>query len=93
MKVFRGLIARVVGFFGAVQGSVRGVINGEELVRAIISAVSAGFSVPSVLALVPVLIKDVPLVVPSPAVSGLLVAIITLIADLYRRKAAGSVAT
>ena len=91
MRVLRAAFGWVGSVFGHVNDSVHGLINGEELVRAILAAISAGFTVPTVLNLVPILLTDIPFLIPNPAVAGLVTAIITLIADLYRRKAAGKV--
>ena len=83
------ILTAIKGFFGAAKTSIKGVVNGEELVKAVATSVAAGGSFASVVSLLQTLITDAPLFIPNPAIAGLVSAILALILDLYRRKAQG----
>ncbi len=83
------MFTRIKNFFGAAKTAIKGVVNGEELVKAVATSVASGGSVGSVAVLLQTLITDAPIFIPNPAISGLVAAILTLLLDLYRRKNQG----
>ena len=84
-------VSTVKGLFTQSATAVAGVVNGEELLKAIVTAVSTGASSGTVLAAVAAVIPDVAMFIPNPAIAGLVATVLTLIVQLYAKKAQGAV--
>ena len=91
------ILSKVGGFFAAVPNAVAGVINGEELFKALATASGAGtlagISAGNVTDFISAILPAIPAIVTSGPVAGLAVAVGTLVVDLYRRKAHGDAQT
>lgn len=86
----RILTALFHGFFGAVAGSVKGILIPEELYRSIVTALGSGGFVGIGLAIVQAILDHVGFIFPNPAVGGLMTLALTLVLDLLRRQNQGA---
>jgi hypothetical protein len=81
---------RLCRFFAAVPGSIKGHLNTEELVRVLMTGLSAGGGV---LGLLELLRADVGVLFPAPNDAALAATVLTLLLEIRRRLTHGVAAS
>ena len=81
------ILTGIKNFFGKVKGSTEGVIVGTELKRSVLTSLGFGSVAALVVAVLQQIIIDLPALLPASPIVGLATTVLTLILDLYRRKA------
>ena len=77
-------------FFSPVDGSVKGLLNIEELYRSILTALGSGTTVGLLILVLQAVLDHVGFIVPNAAVASMLSMVLTLVLDLLRRQAHGA---
>ena len=95
LKARKGLqmLAILKNFLSAVEGSVQGQLNANELFRSIVTSLSAGTGMGLLLTILQLILSNVATIFPNPPVATLATALITLVIDLIRRQNQGSTPT
>jgi hypothetical protein len=81
------VLDRVGRFFAAVPGSIQGHLNSEELVRVLVTGLSAGGGV---LGLLELIRADVGVLFPAPNDAALASAVLTILIEIRRRLTHGA---
>jgi hypothetical protein len=84
------MLAKILAFFSAAEGSAKGTLNAEELYRAIFTALGSGTSVGALLMGLQAVVSNASLIFPNPTVAALATALLTLVIDCLRRQSQGT---
>jgi hypothetical protein len=82
-------MASIRNFFAAAQGSVKGVIDPEELYRSILTALGSGSIVGALILVFQAMIAHVATIFPNPSTSTVATMFLTLVLELLRRQSHG----
>lgn len=84
------MLSSLARFFGAVDGSIRGFINVEELWKAVATAPVVGAAASLIILALGSIVDHSSAIFPNPSAAGAAVSFVTLVLDLIRRQSHGS---
>lgn len=90
VRAFKAIGATVKEWFAAAATARKDIVNGEELFKAIWTALGAGSSLGVVAALAQAVLAHSAEIFPHTITGSIATALLTLIAELYRRKGHGA---